>query len=81
MTPHTWSQEKKADDPDWTSGLSQKFYVRSRNEDLFARLEMTFLPSNKKTSKIRIKSYVNPNGSRNLEYDKAKDITKSFVYQ
>lgn len=50
--------------------LERCYYVRGRRGQLFARLEVKYRPNAAKTNlSFTIKTYANPNGSRNLEYN------------
>lgn len=65
---------KEISDPEWKREIEKNFYIRSRNGKVYARIEANIIPKYQNSASIRIKSYVNPNGSRNLEFDKTKII-------
>jgi len=69
-----WSLEMKKSEPDYQRDAKRKFYLKSRNGKVFGRLEFEFIPLYNKDSVIDAKWWLNPNGSRNLQYDPKKRI-------
>lgn len=53
---------------DWRNSLRKKYYVRANHGQLFGRLEIEFIPKYQDTAAIHIQFYINPTGSRSLEY-------------
>lgn len=64
----------KATDPEWISEEKHKFFVRSRNGQVHARIEITIIPGYDKNAAFDVEWFLNPSGSRNLEFDPAKVI-------
>ena len=65
-----------ADAEKWTSAKSAKFYLKSRGGKIYGRVTVEFrTDSDKPTTGFSISSYVNPTGSRNLEYSQFQDYT------
>jgi hypothetical protein len=60
-----------ANSPNWSSDVRKEFFARLPGGQ-FARLSINFYPGNKNF--IVMDMYLNPSGSRNLEYDPAKEI-------
>jgi hypothetical protein len=56
-------------DPSWKNQTSRKYFVRAKDGKIYGRLEIAFIPKYQDTGAIDIKFYVNPTGSRNLEYE------------
>jgi hypothetical protein len=63
-----------ATDPNWKSQERRKFFVKSRQGKFYTRLEATVIPDYNDKGAIDLNYYTNPDGSRNLEYDKNKEI-------
>ena len=61
---------------DYKRELTKKYYVRGSDGKLYARLEATILPKYNDESAIDLRVFLNPSGSRNLEYDEGKQINK-----
>ena len=64
----TYSYRFRVSDPEWKSQLGRKYFVRARNGQLHGRLELDFIPKYQNSAAIAVHFYVNPTGSRNLEY-------------
>ncbi len=62
------------DDPQWRLELKKKFYVKSRAGKLYASVEVDIISQYNQEAAIDVKAFVNPFGSRNLEYDPEKQI-------
>ncbi len=58
----------------WSNDAYKKLYLKSRNGKVYAGLKLRILTYHTGKGLIRISSLINPNGSRNLEYDPAKRI-------
>ena len=63
-----------APDANWRSEERRKFYLRSRAGKFYTRLETTIIPEYNNKGAIDLNYYLNPDKSRNLEYDKSKEI-------
>jgi hypothetical protein len=63
-----YSYKIDADSTNWSSEARKNYFVRSGNGDSYARLEIKFMPKYQKNAAARIRFFVNPTGSRNLEY-------------
>lgn len=65
----------KADDPQWTDTMDLQVYFKLR-DNLFGRAEVTFMVGSDRPqgTPFSIKSYINPTGSQNLEYDPLQTI-------
>ncbi len=64
----------RASDPGWRSEEKCKFFLRSRQGKFYTRLEATIIPEYNEKGAVDLNYYLNPDGSRNLEYDKSKEI-------
>ncbi len=58
----------------WSSYSDKKIYLKSRNGQLYAGIRLEIHAYHSGRGFIRIEGVINPNGSRNLEYDPAKRI-------
>ncbi len=58
----------------WSGYSSKKIYLESRNGQLYAGLSLAIYAYHDGRGYIRINGVINPNGSRNLEYDPTKRI-------
>jgi len=63
----------KADDPMFAQSEKGSFYIKSRG-GTYGRVEMDFIPKYNDLCAIKMKWWINPNGSRNLLYDPKKRI-------
>ena len=64
---------QEASASDWKSALQRKFYVTGQNGKFYARVEVEILPNyDAAGAALNVKTYLNPSGSRNLEYDPAQ---------
>ncbi len=63
-----------ASDPNWKRDMERKFFLQSRGGKFYARLEVLIKPKYNEEAAIYLTYYLNPDGSRNLEYDKSKEI-------
>ena len=71
--------EMLAEDPKWQSGVyDKKFYLRSGSNGIFASAIATLLAFPDGRGRVILDLLINPSGSRNLEYDPAKDITAKY---
>jgi hypothetical protein len=55
--------------PNWRETVKKNFYVKSRNGQVYGRMEVEVIASYKDKAVFNVKYYANPAGSRNLEYD------------
>ena len=63
----------------WREDVADTFYLTSRNEKNYARIDLRIRPNSDRKegdneALIAAKVWLNPNGSRNLEFDPAKAI-------
>ena len=65
---------ENAADPSWQGGWKAQLFVQSRAGKIYSRLEATIVPDYSENAAIDMKYFVNPAGSRNLEFDPSKAI-------
>ena len=62
----------------WKDSISENFFIKSRDGERYARVTLSIYPggrsSNDTVGSVGITVWLNPNGSRNLEFDPAKVI-------
>jgi hypothetical protein len=70
----------KADDPDWVGFFRQKCFFKSREGANYGRIDFELSPFPKRwPPRILIREYfLNPAGSRNLEYDMDLDVGEKY---
>jgi hypothetical protein len=68
------SYEYKKDNKDFSDDIRKKFYLKARNGQVYGRLECRIHPYYNDIVAVDIKYWLNPNGSRNLQYDRSKRI-------
>lgn len=67
--------ETKPGNPNWAMEKRIAFYLKSRGGQNYARVVLDLMTgSDKPKTGFSFESYLNPSGSRNLEYDPAKEI-------
>ncbi len=71
-----YSYRFDAGSPDWQGEVRKNYYVRSGNGTDYARLEIKFMPRYQQNAAARIRFFVNPTGSRNLEYQPNKVLPR-----
>ena len=59
----------RASDSDWTGQEKRKFFVKSQGGQHYARIEITIIPDYNQNAAYDVEWFLNPSGSRNLEYD------------
>jgi alpha-tubulin suppressor-like RCC1 family protein len=59
-------------DPKWRNYHEQTFYIKSRNGQAYGHFHIKIYPDSRDGSALEIESFVNPSGSRNLEFDPAR---------
>jgi hypothetical protein len=59
----------------WQDGMQKRFFVKSKNGKLYGWVDLNVYARYQEGVGITIEGRVNPNGSRNLEYDRKKIIT------
>lgn len=71
----------KEEQRSWNASAELMFWIKMRDGDQFGRVRLRLHPPNEKLSDGRFESasfaveaWLNPSGSRNLEYDRAKEI-------
>lgn len=66
---------------EWKTDLKrQKYYMKLRGSEAYGSFELRILTSSTGNATIVFDNMIiNPNGSRNLEYDPEKDVTKQYV--
>ena len=60
---------QNASDAAWQSGIKARFFVKSRDGKIYSRIETEITPDYNENAAINMKYFVNPSGSRNLEFD------------
>jgi len=65
-----------ASDPQWSDRAKRQFYLKSREGKVYARLDVEIFASYRNKAVFSVKYFVNPSGSRNLEYDPLQDVAK-----
>lgn len=63
----SWEMVQRVDDPDWRSQIKKKFFIKSRNGQLYSRIEVTILPWYQKEAALDLGFFVNPKAGRILE--------------
>ena len=64
-----------ANDAKWSTSKSVSFYLKSRGK--YARVTADFTTDyDKPKTGFRVTAYINPSGSRNLEYDPLQNVAK-----
>lgn len=67
-----------ADDPQWTDTKDVAAYLKLRDGKYYGRVEIKFMVgADRKATPFSILSFINPNGSRNLEYDPLQTVVPS----
>jgi len=67
--------------PDWTKRLTKMFYVHLQNGNYGRTTIDLTVDSERPDTGISVEAWLNPSGSRNLEYDSAKKITPERIAQ
>lgn len=60
--------------PEWSDRVSKRFFVKSRDGQVYSRMEVEVISKYQDNAVFSVKSFANPAGSRNLEYDPAQTI-------
>jgi hypothetical protein len=69
-----------ANDPQWTDMKTVTFYLSLQGGKYYGRAELEFsVGSERPTTPFSIRAYINPSGSRNLEYDPLQDMARPRV--
>lgn len=64
-----------ADDPQWTDDKSVEFYLKSQGGKHYSSVKLSVMVgSEKPATGLSIRSFLNPSGSRNLEYDSLQTV-------
>jgi len=67
-----------ADDPQWTDDKSVEFYLKSRGGKHYSSVKLgVMVGSEKPATGLSVRSFLNPSGSRNLEYDPLQTVVSS----
>jgi len=67
-----------ANDPNWTDSKDVAVYLKLRGGKYYGRGELKFMVgSDRPTTPFSITSFINPTGSRNLEYDPLQTVVPS----
>lgn len=69
-----WEWDVRSDNPKWGDLIHRKFYIKSRSGKVFASTEVEVYEYHDGSGAVYLSNLVNPNGSRNLEYDPKKEI-------
>lgn len=70
----TYELHMSAAAPNWQEQIERIFYIKSRDGKVFGHFHVNVIPNYNNTSVFDVESYVNPAGSRNLEFDPSKQI-------
>ncbi len=71
-----------ADDANWTDSKDIAIYLKLRGGQYYGRAELKFMVgSDRAVTPFSITSFINPNGSQNLEYDPLQDVVPSAGLQ
>ena len=70
----TYEVHMAAADPAWREQIEKTFYIKSRNGKVYGHFHVNIIPNYHDTSIFDMEAYVNPAGSRNLEFDPQKQI-------
>lgn len=62
-----FQMELHPDDSDWKGEIDKQFFVRSRNGQVYGRIQVTVYAVYNVHSAIEVNYAINPNGSRNLQ--------------
>jgi hypothetical protein len=70
----------KAEDPEWVGFFRRKCYFKTRDGANYGRVDFEMHPFPKRSSpRVQIREYyLNPAGSRNLEYDADLDVGEKY---
>ena len=64
-----------ADDPQWTDMKTVNVYLQLNSGKYYGRVQLVFnVGSDRQTTPFSLLSFINPSGSRNLEYDSLQDV-------
>jgi hypothetical protein len=63
----TFQISHRINDPDWTGQEKRKFFIKSRNGQHYARIEIKIMPDYNQNAAYDVEWFLNPNGSPNLE--------------
>ena len=66
-------------EPGWTYRIRKSFYLKSRGGKIHARIQLEAFADYPGGAALDLHYYVNPNGSRNLEWDPSKKMTKDEI--
>ena len=61
-----------ANNPQWKETIGKQFYLKSRGGKVYGRMQVEVLSNYQDKAVFSVKYFVNPSGSRNLEYDPSK---------
>jgi len=75
----SWSYAQQAGEPKYKREVHSKFYLKSQDGSMYGRMNMDILVGGRDGPAIEIHYWLNPFGSRNLEYDKNKQITPELI--
>lgn len=66
-----------ADDPQWTDMKTVTVYLKLRGGKYYGRVQLEFnVGSDRQATPFYVTSFVNPSGSRNLEYSSLQDVVQ-----
>jgi hypothetical protein len=63
--------EHTTSDPSWQGAWKAQLFLKSRGGKIYSRLEAEITPDYNENASMYLKYFVNPSGSRNLEFDPA----------
>ena len=70
----SYNVNMSAADQSWQKQIKKTFYFKSRDGKIYGRFRATIIPDYNDKSVFDVESFVNPAGSRNLEFDSKKQI-------
>jgi alpha-tubulin suppressor-like RCC1 family protein len=62
-------------DPQWRDYDEETFYIKSRKGHVYGHIHLKIYPESRSGSSLEIESYINPSGSRNLEFNHTNQYT------
>jgi len=72
----TYELHMSVADPNWQEQIEKTFFIKSRDGKVYGYFHVTIIPNYNDISVFKTESFINPAGSRNLEFDPAKEIMR-----
>lgn len=66
-------------DPAWSDRPTKQFYLKSRGGKIYGRLALAVYAFSQNDTSFSVEYFLNPSGSRNLEFDPKKRLTKDEI--